>query len=292
MGGACHLKLSDLDFLKGRHRLGLFLLLLAMLALGALAAVWSVAGTGAYLTGEGNWQSLAGDYRIGTIDYTVKLGGSLLLGRTENGSSLEQYQLVLPILGGVKMYDPDPGLTALTRSQEFNEGTTLVRVRVANYSKSMVDVTAQFSLIDLRTPGQISAGVLPIRALPLPAALTEQAAASLDYRKYVLDTLKPFHGGAAPASLSELDDAYHAYMAQSGISLAPGLLPGALSTASSPTPPADGSAFAEDGFWIYYRDVFFVVWSEYGNGEYNVPGDTAAPRQGRFDAVFTAGQLD
>lgn len=287
-----------MDFLKSKNRLGLYLFLLAVLALGALAAVWSVSGTGAYLTGEGDWQTLAGDYRIGIIDYNVKVNDQTLLGRTTGKDELDEYLLDVPILGGVKMFDSSVS-DAIILNKEFNEGATLAKIRVTNYSKNMVDVTAQFSYIDLRTTAQIEAGVPPIRAMALPVTLTEKTAATFDLRKYILETV----GNAD--SLSTFDANYATYMNGLGnkMVLEMGLLPG--STTADPGVGSD--KVVQDGnSWCYYRDVFLVIWTEYGDGEFNTDAPapivgstpdptwtpTGTPRQGRFHAEFTVGQLD
>lgn len=280
-----------MDFLKSKNRLGLYLFLLAVLAVGALAAVWSVSGTGAYLTGEGDWQTLAGNYRIGIIDYAVKINDQTLLGRTTGKDQLDAYLLDVPILGGVKMFDPSIS-DSVVLTKEFNEGATLAKVRVTNYSKNMVDVTAQFSFVDQRTPEQIAAGVPPIRVMALPVTLTEKTATTFDLRKYILDTLKPTIADNATeaTALAALDTAYAKY-AEHTMVLEMGLLPG--STTGSK--PADDDKVLQDGTsWCYYKDVFLVIWTEYGDGEFNsaVDGATGQPRQGRFNAEFTVGQLD
>lgn len=271
-----------MDFLKGKNRLGLYLLLLAVLALGALAAVWSVTGTGAYLTGEGDWQTLAGDWRIGTIDYTVRINDQLLLGRSSGSESLAEYELVAPIKGGVKMFDPAP-LTATVLDKEFNEGATLLRLRVTNYSRNIVEVTAQLSL-----PEQ-TAGDRPIRMLALPVTLGKTTATTFNYRQYILDTL------GNPADLDAMNTAYDEYIKkhpQQTLEL--GLLPGSVSGTTAPPGVGDDKILQDGNSWCYYRDVFLVVWTEYGDGEFNtaVDGATGTPRQGRFFASFSVGQLD
>lgn len=283
---------TDLDFLKSKNRLGLYLFLLAVLAVGALAAIWSVSGTGAYLTGEGDWQTLAGDYRIGIIDYTVKINDQTLLDSVPGSENLEAYLLDVPILGGVKMFDASIS-DSVVLTKEFNEGATLVKVRVTNYSKNMVDVTAQFSFVDQRTSEQIAAGVPPIRAMALPVTLTKKTAATFNYRKYILDTLKPTIADSATeaAALTALNTVYTEY-AKRAMVLEMGLLPG--STNIDPNVGEDKVWFdQETQTWCYYKDVFLVIWTEYGDGEFNSTVNSAAqPRQGRFDAEFTVGQLD
>lgn len=280
-----------MDFLKSKNRLGLYLFLLAVLAVGALAAVWSVSGTGAYLTGEGDWQTLAGDYRIGIIDYAVEINDQTLLGRTTGKDTLDAYLLDVPILGGVKMFDSTVS-DAIILNKEFNEGATLAKIRVVNYSKNMVDVTAQFSYVDQRTPAQITAGVPPIRVMALPVTLTEKTAATFDLRKYILETLNltDIGGTDETAALAALDTAYTEY-AKSPMVLEMGVLSG--STTADPN-VGDGKVVHEGDIWCYYKDVFLVIWTEYGDGEFNsaVQGATGQPRQGRFNAEFTVGQLD
>lgn len=276
-----------MDFLRTNKRLGIYLALLCILALGALVAVWSVTGTGAYLTGEGDWQSLAGDYRIGVIDYTVRINDELLLDRASGESSNPDdsaktgYKLAVPLLGGVKMFDNTPGLTANIRAQEFNEGATLMRVRVTNYSKNMVDVTTNFALVDQSATGAVP----PIRALALPVTLDEKTAATFDYYKYVLDTL------GNPADLTALDTAYTTFLAKTAnrLELEMGILPG-----STTVDPNAANVIKDGNSYCYYKDVFLIVWTEYGDGDHNnaILGATGANRQARFNAEFTVGQLD
>lgn len=275
-----------LDFLKSKNRMGLYLFLLAVLAVGALAAVWSVSGTGAYLTGEGDWQTLAGDYRIGIIDYNVKINDQTLLGRTTGKDKLDAYLLDVPILGGVKMFDS--GISdAILLNKEFNEGATLAKIRVTNYSKNMVDVTAQFSYVDQRTQAQIDAGVPPIRVMALPVTLTEKTALTFDLRKYILSTV------GDTDNLSTFNANYETYMGglNGQLVFELGLLPGSTTA----DPGVGGDKVIQDGnTWCYYKDVFLVIWTEYGDGEFNlaVQNATGVPRQGRFHAEFTVGQLD
>lgn len=272
-----------MDFIKGKNRLSLYLFLLAVLAVGVLAAIWSVTGTGAYLTGEGDWQTLAGDYRIGTIDYTVRVDDELLLGRNPTGEVVDSYRLAVPILGGVKMFDPDLTGKPDVLAKEFNEGATIMKVRVTNYSKNMVDVTTQFSFRDQT----VKEGVAPIRVLALPATLTEATAATFDCRSYILNTLGNPVAGDFAAS-------YLAYMNRTGgaMTLEMGILPG--STGSKPAGVGDDKVLQDGTSWCYYKDVFLVVWTEYESGEFNtaVEGSTGKPRQGQFTASFTVGQLD
>lgn len=283
-----------MDFLRGKNRIRLLLGLCCLLALCAAAAVWSVARTGAFLTAEGDWQTLAGDYRIGTIDYTVEVNDQLLLGRAGDGASVIPYDLAVPIPGGVKMYDES--VTETLQTKEFNEGAALMRVRVVNHSENMVDVSAAFTLHQSPAPG-----ASPIRVLPLPVTLDRDSAGTLDYRKYVLDALAPFSASkSAPATLEEMEAAYSAYMNAEGVkgtlTLDAGLIPG-----SATVPPADTEdGFIQDGgVYCYYKDVFLLIWSEYGSGEYDTPAgkESASPapgahRQGRFKAVFTVGQIE
>ncbi|MEG2097272.1 MAG: hypothetical protein RRY65_03815 [Pseudoflavonifractor sp.] len=49
-----------MNFLRSKRRFGVYALLLGLLGFSALLALWGVAKTGAYLSDEGDWQTLAG----------------------------------------------------------------------------------------------------------------------------------------------------------------------------------------------------------------------------------------
>ncbi len=272
--------------LRAKGRFGLYLGLIALLALLCGIAVWSVARTGAYLTDEGDWQYLGGDYRIGTIDYTVTVNDQQLMGLAPGTAEATTYQLVVPMVAGVRMYDPT--VTAALRTAEFNEGATLMRVRVINRSDSMVEVHAAFTLQE--ETGNSS----PLRVLPLPVDLDAVSAARLDYRKYVTDTLRLTDpndftaANAEPAALTALDTAYAAYHDGHPMSLDAGIIPGSIGA-----DPTAANVTVVDGKPYYFKDVFLLLWTEYGTGEYNVESTPSAPiRQGQFLATFTVGQVD
>lgn len=264
-----------LERLRGRGRFGLYAGLLSVLALLCGIAVWSVARTGAYLTDQGDWQYLGGDYRIGTVDYTVTINDELLMGLEPGSADVSTYKLVLPLLAGVRMFDPTLS-TATLREREFNEGATLMRVQIVNRSDSMVEVHAAFSLAD-----QTAAEGGALRVLPLPVDLDLDAARNLNYRQYVMDTLSltdpaAFTDATESSALTALDSAYAAYLAaHPTLNLDAGIIPGAVESGYS------------------HKDIFLLVWSEYGSGEYDAPAPTDAPvRQGQFTATFTVGQID
>ncbi len=270
-----------MEFLRTNKRIGLYLSLLAILALGALVAVWSVTGTGAYLTGEGNWQTLAGDYRIGIIDYTVRVNDELLLGRESDGV-LSPYKLAVPLPGAVRMYDSTV-TSDRVRAQEFNEGAALMRVRVINYSKNTVDVSAQFTLV----PGE--SGMM---VLPLPTTLDEGTAKNFNSRQHVLKTLglstsvlDTLTAEQERTLLAALRAAYN--QQPTAMTQEMGLLPG-----STGVKPEAENVILDGSTYCYYRDVFFLVWDEYGDGTYNVDDAAVSTRQSYFKALFTVGQLD
>lgn len=273
--------MERMNFLLGRGRYRLYASALALLLLVCVGGSWSAAGTGAYLTDEGDWQYLAGDYRIGTIDYLVSVNDQLLMGLEQDTSVVATHRLAVPIRGGVRIFD-STAETAGLRDREFNEGATLMRVRIVNRSDSMVVVSASFSLLD-QSPER------SLRVLPLPVELDDATARRLDYRQYVLDTLG-LDESALPAAedeaLSALDAAYAGYLsAHPSMDLDAGLIPGALTASEG------DDCVIEDGRPYYYKDVFLLVWSEY-SGDYDTQGAAAPVLQGQFECAFTVGRLD
>ncbi len=277
-------------FWKGRSRFTWYAAAAAVLALLLFAAARTAMGTGAWLTDEGDWQYLAGEYRVGTIDYTVSINDQTLMDQTTDKTSVNTYEMAVPLLAGVRMYDPT--LTdADLRTREFNEGATLIRVRVVNRSDSMVDVRSAFTLMDQ------AAKASPIRVLPLSTDLDEDTAASLNYRKYVVDTLALTAPGSLTTeaeeqtALAALADAYSAYLtAHPQMELTVGLLPGAVVGV-----PQEGDTVFDSstGKYYYYKDIFLIAWAEYDGGSYDSAAASApVSPQARFHAVFTVGQLD
>lgn len=264
-------------YLQGKGRYVLYLAALVCLMALTVLALWRVTGSGAYLTDEGDWQDLAGTYRVGIIDYEVTVNAQSLAaaGDTADGNSQLRAKMLVPLMGGVQMFDTT--VSTAVREQEFNEGATLIRVRVENRSDTMVEVTSAFQMAE-QSVGEY------IRVLPLPDTLTEVTARQLNCREYVLNTLKPYNTNVKPASLAELESAYKAYHAANPeMLLDMGILPGAV---SDPT--------VEGGRRYSHKDVFLLAWSEYGSAEYNSALTTgeAQARWGRLKAVFTVGQME
>ncbi|MEG1878601.1 MAG: hypothetical protein RR211_03120 [Pseudoflavonifractor sp.] len=276
-----------MNFLRSKRRFGVYALLLGLLGFSALLALWGVAKTGAYLSDEGDWQTLAGEYRIGIIDYTVDIDGQRLL--EPAGSQAQTFEMLVPLRGGVRMFDPT--VSAENRGKEFGEGINLVRVRVVNHSDSTVEVGASFKLKE----GSANS----LRFLPVPTTFGEAAARSLNKRQYALDTVGMQDVSCTTAeqetvALNNYATKYNAYRAANPAAQLPG---GILSGATSVI-PGEGQNYETvtvDGKtkYYFYKDVFLLVWSEYGSGEFNAALTTSPkPRTGQFLATFTVGQLE
>ena len=269
-------------WLRGRKRFVLYIALIILLAAGTVLSVLAVTRAGAYLQNEGDWQELAGEYRIGIIDYTVDINGQPLIVQGTDSNVVNTYQMIVPQRAGVRIFDPTVGETL--REKEFNEGITLMRVRVVNHSESMVSVNSLFQLAE-------QAGGQPVRVLSLPVSLDRLSAENLNYRQYVLDTLEIGESTAGKSETEALQLLNASYdKLPPVIEMSIGTLQGA-----SASPPS-GDWIQNGGIYYSYKDVFLIVWSEYGEGEYNsaVNTDGSSPdaRWGRFHATFTVGQVE
>lgn len=277
---------------KGKSRLGIYLPLLILLGLSTAFSLWTVTDSGAYLTDEGDWQGKAGQYRIGVIDYYVEAEGSVILDQSASADPVRH--LVVPLKGGVRFYDPE--LTdASLRTQEFNEGATILKLRVVNRSDSLVEVSATLGLDGTQTTDGNAAfgaaGIQPLRLLALPSALKESGLSSYDYRAYVLGTLGLSDaGGNEAAGLTAMDAAFQG-RAQEQIA-------GAVIRGSTQGAPVGDEYIETDGKICYYKDFFFLLWCEYGSGteeglhNSHLAGESVVLPAARLGLTMTVGQLD
>ncbi|MEG2420658.1 MAG: hypothetical protein RSB55_03840 [Oscillospiraceae bacterium] len=274
-----------------KRRYAFYIIAVVLLAVGIAAGVLLAGRSGAWLTNEGDWQDLAGDYRIGVIDYTVELNNETLIAQV--GGVPKDYSMLVPLQGAVRIFDPTVG--DLTREREFNEGATLMRVRIINRSDSLIEIGGTLRI------EQTATGNGSIRFLTLPETLDLAGAKTLNRRKYVLDTLNiadKSAGETEQAALQRLNTAY-------GDNRTGAFIPRTIfgTTAIKPT---DRDTIKDPNAEKYYSytDCLAIVWTEYDTGAYNKdetrpsPAVTPAPspvienRMGRFFLTVHVGQLN
>lgn len=273
-----------------RSRLRLYLPLLALLAALVSLSLWTVTDSGAYLTDDGDWQGKAGQYRIGVIDYVVEADGSAILSGTGEGTV---DQLVIPLKGGVRFYDPT--LTDDTlRLQEFNEGATVLKLRVVNRSDSLVEISAALNPSTVQTTSPLfggAEGAAPLRLLALPTVLREADLGGYDYRSFALTTLGlSDHKGSEAAGLAAMTTAFTGRPAEQ--------ISGAVIRGATRGTPVGEDYILEGSTAYYYKDLFFLLWCEYGSGSSeglhnsNLAGAGVILPTMRLGLTMSVGQLD
>ncbi|MEG1577131.1 MAG: hypothetical protein RRY64_00290 [Oscillospiraceae bacterium] len=246
-------------------RYAVYVGLLLLLTAGIVIAVLRVGLSGAWLTGEGDWQDLAGKYSIGIIDYTIKLNEEKLI--EQEGNIPKSYRMVVPIQGAVRFFDPT--VTAPVRSQEFNTGATLMRIKIINNSGNLIEIGGTLSLTGAGN------GNKAIRFLPLPDTLPSAEIPTLDRRKFVVDTLKLTDPStvAETAALGNLATAYETFYGNTTPATPLSTYTATFPSRSVYTGGATGSNVSE---------FIALVWTEYDGGmDYNTdephPAATMAP---------------